>query len=101
MKSIIIATLIAMTMVSTANAMESNPIAPCEPHIKSLVQSYKSLGLQYGLVAEALAIQAKNGTTFTRCVIDTENATHGTGVAFATCNDTKCTSQYYGWKAVK
>jgi len=102
MKQFIIGTLIVMTtMLSTANAGASNPIEPCEPHVKELIQNYKSLGLQYGEVAEALATGAKNGTTYQRCTVDTENATHGTAVTFATCNGTVCSSQYYGWKAVQ
>jgi hypothetical protein len=99
MKQFIITTLIAMTMATSVNAMESNPIKPCEPHVKSLIQSYKSLGLQYGEVAEALATGAKNGTTYQRCTVDTEDGK--TGVTFATCRTDQCTAQYYGWFAKK
>lgn len=88
---------VLVVMAMNVSAMESNTIKPCEPEVKADILSWQSQGFKYGEIADLLAIRAADGKEFNRCQVDTDKATHGTGVANATCNVTKCTARYYGW----
>ena len=93
--------MVLTAMTFNVMALESNPIKQCEPEVKAGILTFKTQGFKYGEIANLLAIRAADGKTFTSCQVDTEKATHGTGMASASCNGTKYTSRYYGWYAEK